>query len=184
MSFLNLVQNKYTLNNNFLSLNSEEGTFWQFLQPQKDYFSNSDLIETFPISVSFLGQVTLREYEVNYYSFWEFIGQLGGFYEILELLGMFFIGFYNQNLLNTDLLNWHQTNINQKIENRCNQIEPHGNLSDRNNDRDQNPELKLTPAHYNSQLNSRASQNLNRFQNFREEKHKYLLVNNSQNKFS
>ena len=138
--FLNLVQNKYTLNNDFLSLNSEEGTFWQFLQPQKDYFSNSNLNNTPPISVSFLGQVTLREYEVNYYSFWEFIGQLGGFYEILELLGMFFIGFYNQNLLNTDLLNWYQTNTNQGIENRCNQFEPHDNLSDRNNDRDQNPE--------------------------------------------
>ena len=101
---LNLVQNSYTLNNDLLSLNSEEGTFWQFRDPLHSQFANLDPNISDLINLGFQGHVTIRDYEVNYYSFWEFIGQLGGFYEILELLGTFFIGFYNENLLNINLL--------------------------------------------------------------------------------
>ena len=90
---LNLMQNKYSLNNDLVSLGSEEGKFWQFEGSEIDALPNIESNQPFPFYISFSGYVSVKEYEVNYYSFWEFIGQLGGFYEILELFGMFFVGF-------------------------------------------------------------------------------------------
>ena len=76
-----------------LSINSEEGSFWQFEEHDIQILPEDQGFDLFYLIISFDGYVSYKEYEVNYYSFWEFIGQLGGFYEILELFGMFFIGF-------------------------------------------------------------------------------------------
>ena len=76
------------------------------------------------------------------YSFWDFAGQFGGFYELLEVAGYMIAGIYNSLAFDVALVNSYisgedttgegKTNRTQRhTSSRRNQINPHTNQNNR-----------------------------------------------------
>ena len=66
----------------------------------------------------------IEYYERSIYSIWDLFGQIGGVYEILEIVTMMFVNYFNDKLLLLSLVNnMNKPNASPKIQSSNDQIE-------------------------------------------------------------
>ena len=86
----------------------DNGEFYSFdrfqndlsFQNQTSYFSNPQFLIS-EISIS----EEIEIYERTVFSLLDLTGQIGGIYELLEVIAAFFVGYYNTKIFNFELVN-------------------------------------------------------------------------------
>lgn len=99
-------KNKYQLNDNLMQMYSKTGYFYSF---------HPDQVRTIPIEQSFserkLIHVEFRidpqidQYSRTMFNFWDLTGQIGGAYEVIDVICMMIIGYYNHNAMMISIIN-------------------------------------------------------------------------------
>lgn len=114
---LKISENDYSIENSFFFTSFNTGSFYSL--SSSDSVSYTNKLKT---DDGLLGQVLIKledfktEYNVKIYTFYDFLAQLGGIYEIIfELLGL--VGFYLTRKIYEHSLVMSMTNVNKKINN-------------------------------------------------------------------
>ena len=82
-----------------------------------DFINNRDSY----IYVNFVVDDEIELYERSIYSIWDLFGQIGGVYEVLEIVCMLFVSYFNEKLLTLSLVN----DMNQSRTLNINQLDNH-----------------------------------------------------------
>ena len=101
-----LENNYYSLSNSLLWGEDDKSYFYSYTKTSKD---ERDIIfdqsEKNLLIMNIMVDKQEDFYERSYYSFWDFIGQLGGIYEIFHITIGFVVGYYNSMMMSRALLN-------------------------------------------------------------------------------
>ena len=121
---LNSKRNDYVLKDSMTQFTQDEGTFYSF-QDFKSQLHKGHGIIYFTLELDIDSEH--ETYERSVYSFWEFIGLIGGIYEIMDVLVSIFIGSYNNRIFLLSVINKKiaalasqtQTELHQHIRTRA-----------------------------------------------------------------
>ena len=96
------------LRDNPFWLTEDEGEFYSFDRFQNDLiFNDYSAYETSPFFLR--SEISISEeieiYERTVFSILDLTGQIGGIYELLEVIAAFFVGYYNTKIFNFELVN-------------------------------------------------------------------------------
>ena len=95
------------LRDNPFWLTEDEGEFYSFDRFQNDLiFNNYSVYESSPFFLR--SEISISEeieiYERTVFSILDLTGQIGGIYELLEVIAAFFVGYYNTKIFNFELV--------------------------------------------------------------------------------
>ena len=144
ISYMTIKKNEYHLVDDPFGFSEEDGTFYSFDRFQNDIIDQKR-IEGYYKSVYAFGEFSISEeieiYERSVFSFLDLTGQIGGIYELLEVLAGIFVGYYNTKLFNYTFINKYNSVMaeNDKKENE--------NANGNNQNDNENEESKLNIFH-------------------------------------
>ena len=101
---ISVKKNKYILQDSLFQFWNKVGSFYSFKEGKHSFYDEVN----YGYHLSDIKFTINSEYEIferTVFSFWEFIGQIGGIYEILDLLFMFIVIPYNNKMFLLSLAN-------------------------------------------------------------------------------
>ena len=103
---IGVKNNEYVLKDTLTQFTQEEGSFYSFSYIDTTY--HADIYRIIYGQVAFITFEIDNEFEIyerSVYSLWEYIGQIGGIYEIVEVFTAFIVTTYNGKMFMLNLVN-------------------------------------------------------------------------------
>ena len=135
---LNAKKNDYELKDSLTQFTQQEGTFYSF-QDNKKTMYQANFVRY--MSLRFGIDSEHETYERTVYSFWEFIGLIGGIYEIVDVFFALFVSTYNNKMFLLEVINKKIKVITNQAKDDCEKLTRNRNrlLMEENNQQDMRP---------------------------------------------
>ena len=106
---IGVKKNDYVLKDSLSQFTEEKGSFYSFKVGSSKYYTNNREGELFTYlqyaHIRFRIDIEQETYERTVYSFWDFIGQIGGIYEIFDVLSTVIVSMYTNKMFLVSVLN-------------------------------------------------------------------------------